>query len=75
MYILKKLKTKVIHYLGGYTEEEAMNAYKKGKLYAYERVKTRAKELYGFPADEWCNLLYEHILWLITETKNADSKK
>lgn len=75
MYMLKKLKTKAIHYLGGYTEEETMNAYTKGKLDAYELVITRAKELYGFPADEWCNLLYEHILWLITETKNVDNKK
>lgn len=73
--MLKNIKNKIIHFLGGYTEEETINAYTKGQLYAYERVKIRAKELYGFPADEWCNLLYEHILWLITETKNVDSKK
>lgn len=63
------IKTKLIHLLGGLTQEECddmlLRAYDKGKLVGGRMVlrnlKQFADEHYGLNADEWCSLVYNEM--------------
>ena len=64
--MIDKIKTKLIHWLGGYTEaelrensREACNAGEESMLYS---LKVFADRLYGLPADDWCKKMYERII-------------
>ena len=72
---MKKIKTYLIHILGGVTKREARHAqfcqmlelvpyvmHKAlllGSLTAVKRLKERADSLNGASADDWCKLIYE----------------
>lgn len=60
--IMKKIKRKLIKWLGGITPDEyhRVREYKyiQGKYVAYERIQIEMEEAYGMPADEWCKHTY-----------------
>lgn len=61
----KKIKTWLIHLLGGVTVEESKKSgkgyYRIGMLFTLADLKHYAESLNGKPADEWCKLMYEEI--------------
>lgn len=61
----KKIKTWLIHLLGGVTENEALqsnfNCACLGSYKALAIIKEYADSLNGKPADEWCELVYKQI--------------
>ena len=61
----KKIKTWLIHLLGGVTEKEIhqsnINSACFGAYQALTIIKEYADSLNGKPADEWCKLMYEEI--------------
>ena len=72
---MKKIKTYLIHLLGGVTKREAFCAHVQntlklandvtertlplGSLIAARHLKSYADSLNGIPADEWCKRIYE----------------
>lgn len=77
---MKKIKTWLIHLLGGVTVTESR---KKGeKLFNFGMkgacidIRDYAEYLYGKPADEWCKLMYEFICELQERfTYGADKER
>lgn len=61
----KKIKTWLIHLLGGVTEEESrgidLNSAYFGAHMTLTIIKEYADSLNGTPADEWCKLMYKQI--------------
>ena len=61
----KKIKTWLIHLLGGVTVAENRKRNEKifllGMKGACIDIRDYADSLYGKPADEWCKLMYEEI--------------
>lgn len=61
----KKIKTWLIHLLGGVTVSESQEHYKSicynSAYISLTFIKEYAEALYGKPADEWCKLMYEEI--------------
>lgn len=61
----KKIKTWLIHLLGGVTVEESKNSskghYRIGIFFTLADLKHYADSLNGKPADEWCKKMYEYI--------------
>lgn len=70
---MKKIKTWLIHQLGGVTIQDndgiAKSTYHVGKLAALHDAKAFADHIYGTPADEWCKLMYGYILDRIKEQR------
>lgn len=62
---MNKIKEFIIHMLGGLTIDESVksdsNCFDMGYFKAYYNIKAYADSLYGLPADEWCEKMYEHI--------------
>lgn len=72
---MKKIKTYLIHLLGGVTKREAFNEHFKntiklvtdvtgktlplGSLVAVKHLKRYAESLNGIPADDWCKRMYD----------------
>lgn len=56
-----KLKDKIIHLLGGYTQREYEVASGKGYEEAATEIKKYADYLYGKDTDTWCKYLYKFI--------------
>ena len=62
----EKIKEKLIHLLGGYTEEEysqvESKSYNKGYIegfdYVVDGTLTFMQSLYDIPAEEWCGRVY-----------------
>ena len=65
---MKKIKTLLIHLLGGVTVTESRKKGEKsfnlGMKGACIDIRDYADYLYGKPADEWCKLMYEFICGL-----------
>lgn len=61
----KKIKTWLIHFLGGVTASElqeiSVDRSYVGAFVALTIVKKYSESLYGTPADEWCELVYKKI--------------
>ena len=59
---MKKIKKKLIKWLGGITVDEYHKVleykYIEGKNVAYERLLIEMEEVYGMSADEWCKAMY-----------------
>ena len=64
----KKIKTWLIHLLGGVTVTESRKRGEKsfylGMKGAYSDIRNYADSLYGKPADDWSELMYEFICGL-----------
>lgn len=62
---MKKIKTWLIHLLGGVTVTESRKngeeSFYLGMESAYIVIRDYAEYLYGKPADEWCKLMYKQI--------------
>lgn len=65
---MKKIKTWLIHLLGGVTVAENKKgnhiSFLLGKKCGCIDIRDYADSLYGEPADEWCKLMYEFICGL-----------
>lgn len=65
---MKKIKTLLIHLLGGVTVAESRKrnniSFLLGKKEVCIDIRDYADYLYGKPADEWCKLMYEFICGL-----------
>ena len=63
--MIDKIKTGLIHRLGGYTKAElrknSRESYKVGAKSMAFSMKVFADRLYGLPAEEWCKKMYERI--------------
>ena len=63
--ILRNLRTWLIHKLGGVTlesgERVAKEYYYIGYYEAYKNHLDFADSLYGLPADEWCDKMYQRV--------------
>ena len=63
--MIDKIKTKLTHWLGGYTKAElrknGRESYEVGEIDMAYNMKLFADRLYGLPADEWCKKMYERI--------------
>lgn len=76
----KKIKTWLIHLLGGVTVSESQEHYKSicynSAYISLTFIKEYAEALYGKPADEWCKLMYEFICGLQERlTHGADKER
>lgn len=64
--MIDKLKAKLIHLLGGYTEaeqrENGREAYDAGVETMLHSMKVFADRLNGLPADDWCKKMYGFII-------------
>lgn len=73
MKILKLIKQKLIHALGGVSKIEADSWYSAdwnvGRFSAICQVKDMADLLYGLNADEWSKQMYDYIDKLYKEWK------
>lgn len=63
--MIDKLKTQIIHWLGGHTEaewcENISHSYDTGVLTMLYDLKTFADQLNGCSADDWCKQMYKRI--------------
>lgn len=63
--MINKLKTKLIHWLGGYIEaeqrENGNESFNAGVLTTLYDLKNFADRLNGLSADDWCKKMYERI--------------
>ena len=63
--MINKIKTKLIHLLGGYTEDEqrenGRNSFNDGVYTTYCYMMSFANSLYGLSADDWCKKMYQYI--------------
>lgn len=63
MKAIQKIKNKVIHFLGGITDEEHKKwleyKYVQGKLFACEVIRDEMQKCYGTSAEEWCKHMYD----------------
>ena len=61
----QRIKTWLIHQLGGITRTEACNVkhdnLSTGTYVALVSLRIFADSMNGKPADEWCKLMYDHI--------------
>lgn len=61
MKVIKKIKTQLIHWLGGKTKKETRTTALAAGWLACARLKDVADSLYGKSPDEWCGEMYREI--------------
>lgn len=75
----KKIKTWLIHLLGGVTvaenRKENQEIFYFGMISACIDIRDYADSLYGKPADEWCELMYEFICGLQESLKHGTDEE
>lgn len=62
--MIKKIKTCLIHWLGGVTDEQETVTFLLGQNVVIESMLAHADSIYGVNADFWCKSMYNHILEL-----------
>lgn len=67
--IILKLRTWLIHKLGGFTLGENYKQYILGKYIGHKFDKEYADSLYGLPAEEWCKKMYDRLKYNIETNK------
>lgn len=76
---MKKIKTRLIHLLGGITVNESkkgnFNSYKLGIENTCLTLKQFSETLYCMPAEEWCKSLYQHISKQYNYIKEVTNEK
>ena len=65
------IKTKIIHWLGGYTHDEEQKAYIEGNRDMCTQIWEKAKELNGMDSVGWCNSMW---LYLEVTRKECNEK-
>lgn len=72
------MKKLLIHWLGGFTEEESResdtNSYDMGAFTAYDAVLEKLKKLYGKPANRQLNELWDFLTEKKTELEPRNMK-
>lgn len=62
---MKKIKRKLIKWLGGITPDEYNKVleyeYIKGKFVTFDRVLSEMERSYGMAAEEWCDHIYKYV--------------
>lgn len=62
---MKKIKTAIIHWLGGVTKQELKDAklscFKRGFLVEATAIQCVMRDLYGLPAEEWCDAAWTYV--------------
>lgn len=62
---MKKVREFIIHMLGGVTIEESVDSanhsHDIGRFGILHAIRKKASELYGIPAEEWCEEMYKYI--------------
>lgn len=58
---MKKLKLRIIRWLGGYTNKDLEREFDFGYVSAFHVIKQHADELYGKSPKEWCKNMYEYL--------------
>lgn len=71
------MKKFLIHFLGGLTQEDCaalqQQSYDEGRLISFQGLKLYADSMNGYPADDWCKLMYAHILGCIKRLESNDN--
>lgn len=61
----QKIKTWLIHWLGGVTQEESVqsdaNSWTIGKVVTLNAIKKYGKSLYGKDPESWCHCMWNYI--------------
>ena len=74
---MNKIKTYLIHFLGGVTEEENKesnaNSNAIGRLQKLYDLKSFVDSMNGTPADEWCKRMYQRIIESINYYEHHDN--
>lgn len=69
---MKKIKRKLIKWLGGVTQEEHRNflrfSHIDGKHFAYGLINEEMRLCYGMPAEKWCEHMYNYVVKLCEES-------
>ena len=72
--MIDKIKTKLIHWLGGYTEAEqrtnGKSYFNSGVFTTYCYLLSFADSLYGLSADDWCKQMYQRIEQVVKHENN-----
>ena len=72
--MIDKIKTKLIHLLGGYTEAEqranGKSNFNSGVFITYCYLLSFADSLYGLTADDWCRRMYQYIEQAVKHENN-----
>lgn len=68
---MNKIRNKLIHWLGGYTEQEmrdnSYNSEQIGRYSALIEVQSYMRSINGEEAETWCDLAWKHITRKIEE--------
>ena len=64
MKLTEKIKTRIIHWLGGVTDEQETATFLLGQNVVIELMLAHADSIYGVNADFWCKSMYNHIMGL-----------
>lgn len=68
---MKKIKTKIIHLLGGYTRDEYNKArterFDEGVASVCASMFTLARNSWGMSAEQWCTRMYAYIETMYTQ--------
>lgn len=67
---MNKLKTRIIHWLGGYTREEERQAYTDGNHDMCVQIREKAKELNGMDPVDWCNSMWLYLTLTMKDCKD-----
>lgn len=74
--MMENIKSWVIHRLGGFTLDEALNsndnAFRSGQETALVYVKVFADRMNGTPADDWCKRMYVFLISVLERVKKGD---
>lgn len=62
--MIKKIKARIIHWLGGVTDEQKTEIFLLGKNVVIESMLAHADSIYGVNADFWRKSMYNHIMEL-----------
>lgn len=59
--LFREFKCWLIHKLGGYTEYDYRKEFVRGKANSYSTILKYMQDLYGTPADEFCENVYKFV--------------
>ena len=68
---MERIKSYLIHLLGGITEQEHARLCMLNNLARLHSIKQKADCLYGTPPEEWCRQMYSYITDEIDNLKNS----
>lgn len=74
---MKKIKSFLIHLLGGHTHKEMCDELVRSntlaRLDTLYTIRKFAEQMNGIPADDWCKRMYNHICGCIKRLENEEA--